>query len=199
MQSKRRTVGLTSLAMVGALALAAVGSAQVASNTQKEEFTAFAINTSNVGRTGATTVDITVERYSTDAERDRLMTVFKEKGPEALLDALRDMPRVGTIRTPDSLAYDLHYARELKAEDGGRRIILATDRPIGMWEAVARPRTIDYPFTVIELHMKPEGNDGVGKLSVATKLTLNDNVLVLENFANQPVMLTNVRSRTKSK
>lgn len=33
-------------------------------------------------------------------------------------------------------------------EDGGRDVVIATDRPIGFWEATARPRTIDYPFTV---------------------------------------------------
>ena len=198
MHSRRGTIGtITLLALT--LGLPGAAAAQVASNLPREEFTAFAINISNVGRAGATTVDIVVERYSTDAERDRLMTVFKEKGSDALLETLRDMPRVGTIRTPDSLAYDLRFAREMKGEDGGRRIVLATDRPIGIWEAVNRPRTIDYPFTVIELRMKPEGNEGVGKLSIATKLTLSDNTLVLEDYANQPVMLNNVRSKTKSR
>ena len=38
---------------------------QVASNTPREAFTALAVNMSNVGRTGATTVDIVIERYST--------------------------------------------------------------------------------------------------------------------------------------
>jgi len=101
-------------------------------------------------------------------ERDRLFTVFKEKGADALLDALRDTKRVGYIRTPDSLAYDLRYARQMPGEDGDRRIVLATDRPIGFWEASRRPRSIDYPFTLIELRMDGSG-EGVGKLSVATK------------------------------
>jgi hypothetical protein len=181
------------LVMVGVLC--SVGAwAQVASNTPREEFTAFAVNISNVGRTGASPVDITVDRWSTDAEHEQLLTVFKEKGPEALLSALQKTRPVGSIRTPDSLAYDLHYARQIPADEGGRRIVLATDRPIGFWEAVNRPRTIDYPFTVIELQMDGKG-EGVGKLSIATKLTLSGGVLTLENFANQPVMLNNVRKR----
>jgi hypothetical protein len=147
---------------------------------------------SNIGTGATATVDITINRWSTDAERDRLMGIFKEKGPDALLDALRDVPPVGTIRTPDSLAYDLRFARELPGEDGGRQIILVTDRPIGFWEAANRPRTFDYPFTVIELRLDKD-NRGSGKLSIATKLTLRNNVLVLENFASQPVMLNNVR------
>jgi hypothetical protein len=166
--------------------------AQVASNTPRERFTAFAVNMSNVGRGGATPVDLVIERWTTDAERDNLMTVFKEKGPEKLLSVLRDMPRVGTISTPGSLSYDLHYARQLPGDEGGRRIILATDRPIGFWEAADRPRSIEYPFMLIELHVDKDGR-GEGKLSVATKLTLNDNVLIIEDYADRPVMLNEVR------
>ena len=168
--------------------------AQVASNSQRERFTALAVNISNVGRTGATPVDIVIERWTTDAERDQLMAVFKEQGPEKLLEALRKTRRVGTISTPGSLAYDLHYARELPDQEGGRRIVLATDRPIGFWEATNRPRTVDYPFTLMEMHVNKQGQ-GQGKLNIAAKLTLNDNVLVIEDYANQPVMLNEVKKR----
>jgi hypothetical protein len=169
-------------------------SGQVAPRPEREAFTAVAVNISNVGRPGATAVDIVVERWTSDAENQRLFAIFKEKGPQELLEALRDTRRVGYFRTPDSLAYDLHYARQMPGEDGGRRIVLATDRPIGFWEASARPRSFDYPFTLIELRMDGEGR-GVGKLSIATKITLSGDVLVLENFANQPVHLNDVRKR----
>ena len=183
------------LAILLATSVAASSSvAQVASNSEREVFTAFAVNISNVGRTGATPIDIVIERWTGDAERDQLMMVFQKEGPDRLLNALRQTRRVGSIRTPDTLAYDLHYARQIPGEDGGRRIVLATDRPIGFWEATTRPRTVDYPFTLIELQLDGR-SEGVGKLSIATKITLNGNVLTLENFANQPVMLNNVRQK----
>jgi hypothetical protein len=173
---------------------AAAPSAQVASNSEREEFTAFAINMSNVGGTGAGVVDFTVERWTTPAERDRFMALFKEKGAQGLLDAFQEAKRVGTIRTPTSLAYDLRYAVQVPAEEGGRRIILATDRPIGFYEATARPRSYEYPFTLIELQLDRNG-EGSGKLSIATKLTLVANVLIIEEFANQPIMLNDVKKR----
>lgn len=169
-------------------------SSQTASNSQPESFTAFAVNTSNIGRNTTATVDIDIKRWTSDQERDRLMAIFKEQGPDKLLSALRDTPPVGTIRTPDSLAYDLHFARSVPGEDGGRRIVIATDRPIGFWEARSGARTLDYPFTLIEMHLDKDGH-GTGKLSIATKLTLEDNVLTIENYANQPVMLTDVHKR----
>lgn len=182
---------LTSAILCGPVLTAPVA-AQVASNSPREAFTAVAVNISNVGRTGATPVDIVIERWTTDAERDRMLETFRTKGPDALLDVLRDVPRVGYIRTPDSLAYDLRFAREVPEAEGGRRIVLATDRPIGFWEAAGRGRTLDYPFTLIELRLNRRG-EGEGKLSIATKLTLSGDVLVLEDYANQPVMLNNVR------
>ena len=191
---KRMTAVLCAMAGVFLTLVPAADARQVASNTPREAFTALAVNMSNVGRPGSTTVDIVIERYSTAEETQRLLAIFKEKGPEALVDALRDTPRVGYIRTPDSLAYDLRWAEQVPGEDGGRRVMLLTDRPIGFWEAANRPRTIDYPFTLIELQLDPSG-EGVGKLSIATRITLNGSVLALENFANEPVRLTQVRKR----
>jgi hypothetical protein len=185
-------IPISTLAAMVALLIGSAVAAQVASNSEPERFTANAVNVSNVGRTGATPLDLVIERWSTDSERDRLMEIFKAKGPDGLLDALRDLPRVGYLRTPDSLGYDLRYARQMPGEDGGRRIVLITDRPIGFWEARNRPRTIEYPFTLVELRLNADGR-GEGKLSIATKITLNGDVLVLENYANQPVMLNDIR------
>ena len=188
----QRRLPMSMLTLMAVLLIGTAVAAQVASNSQPERFTANAVNISNVGRTGATPLDLVIERWSTDSERDRLMEIFRSKGPDGLLDALRDLPRVGYLRTPDSLAYDLRYARQMPGEDGGRRIVLITDRPIGFWEARNRPRTIDYPFTLIEMRLNGDGR-GEGKLSIATKITLNGDVLVLEDYANQPVMLNDIR------
>jgi hypothetical protein len=159
-----------------------------------ERFTAIAVNMSNVGRAGEGTVEIVVNRWSTDAERDRLLTTLLEKGPEKLLSALQGIKPVGYIRTPNRIGYDLHFAQSTPGEDGGERIALATDRRISFWEATNRPRSFDYPFTLIELHFGREGR-GEGKMSVATKITADTThkTIVLEDYANQPVMLHEIK------
>lgn len=165
-----------------------------AANVGPERFTAFAVDMSNTARAGrnSTTVDITVNRWSSDADRDRLLNILKEKGQDALLDALQSMPVVGYINTPGSLRYDLHFARQRPDAEGGRTIVLATDRYITGWEAINRPRTIDYPFTLIQLQL--DRNDhGVGKLSIATKITAKKDTIELENFSSEPVRLTEVK------
>jgi len=184
------------VAAVSAAALifsTAIPSAQ--SNMAKpEKFTAFAVDISNTApRANATVVDIRINRWSTDTERDQLMKVFREKGQEALLSALQKLPVVGGIRTPGSLNYDLHFARQRPDAEGGRMIFLMTDRYVGAWEAMNRPRRIDYPFTLIQLQLDRNGR-GVGKASIATQITQDpDGTIVLENFSSQPVMLNEVR------
>src|SRR5205814_3757566 len=95
-----------------------------------ERFTAVAVNMGTPGRTGAERVEIAVNRWSTMAERDRLLAVLFEKGPDKLLDALTSLPRVGYFRTPNSIGYDLHFAQRTPIPDGGERVVLATDRHI---------------------------------------------------------------------
>jgi len=160
-----------------------------------ERFTALAVN---MERGGSGPVEIVVNRSSTEGERDRLLQTLLDNGPDKLLDVLRDMPRVGYIRTPESIGYEIHYARRAPLPDGGERVVLVTDRRIGFWEASNRPRSIDYPFTVIELHLNPDG-EGEGKISVATKITADkeNQIVTLENYATQPVLLQSVkRERT---
>lgn len=159
----------------------------------KEDFTAVAIVNNNLG-SGAGTVLLSVTRWSTDEERNRLVDTLLKKGPDALLDVLHDNRSTGTIRTPDSLGYDLRFAHQTATADGGRRIVIATDRPIGFWEATRQPRTIDYPFTVIQMEFGPEGK-GKGTLSYFTKITARNNVIELENFATSPVMLTEITAK----
>jgi len=162
--------------------------------------TAFAVNMSNMGRGGANTVLITIDRWSTDEEREQLMTAFIEKGPGALLSQLQKMKRIGYMRLPNSLGYDLQFAREVESEDGGRRIIIATDRRIGFQEARNQPRTIDYPFTITEIRLDKNGV-GQGKMSIATKITYNKKTktVELENYSSEPVRLTQVKAEGKKK
>ncbi|MFN2447637.1 MAG: hypothetical protein ABR606_18885 [Vicinamibacterales bacterium] len=182
-------------ALTVALVMLVVALPAAQTNNAPVKFTAFAVNLdSTTAPTGAGTVEIAVNRWSTAAEREKLLTTFVEQGPEKLLDVLQGMPSTGYIRTPNSLAYDLRFANRMPADEGGDRIVLATDRYISFWEASNRPRSIDYPFTLIELRIKPNG-EGEGKMSIATKIIPDkrNNAIVLENYGTQPVMLTQVK------
>ena len=178
-----------------AAALAALFAVSHPAAQTTERFTAAAIN---INRGVASNIDIVINRYSTTGERERLMSVMLERGPEKLLDTLQDLPRVGYFRTPDSIGWDIHYAAKMPGADGGERITLITDRRIGFWEASRQPRSFDYPFTVIELRLNGDG-EGEGKMSIATKINFDKKkkVIELENYSSEPVRLNNVEVKVK--
>jgi hypothetical protein len=179
---------------VGAAALlAAVLVMPVSAQNVKESFTGFAINMNSGPKTG--TIDFTIERWSTDAERDQLLAIIAEKPKDPtqpLLRALQKLPKVGGIRTPETLSWDLHYARQFPDPEGGRKIVLATDRPIAFAEARNSTRSMDYPFTIVEIHLD-KNDKGEGKILAGTKIFVDKNKnLVLENYAQQPVRFNEI-------
>jgi len=161
---------------------------------QPEHFSATYVDM-NSSRTGP--VELDVKRWSTADERKQLeQTLFKE-GSDRLLNKLRDMRSVGRIYTPGSIGYDLRYAEQRPLPEGGREIILATDRPMSFWEIVNSPRSAQYPFTWIQFQMKPDGG-GEGKLAVAARIIGEeaDRLIEVEDFAIYPVRLQNIKSST---
>jgi hypothetical protein len=166
-----------------------------------EKFTATAVNMSNVGMSGVMgPVEIAVTRWSTDAENERLLSTLMDQGEKAFVDALQRNKPTGYFRPLTGIGFDLRYARQVPLPDGGHRITIITDRPIGFYEATSQPPTIDYPLTMIELTVNAEGQ-GEGKLSVATRIRADkeNNIMVIENYASQPITLTAVRQQKMSR
>jgi hypothetical protein len=166
-----------------------------------ERLLATSVNMSNVGKASPSRIEMVIERWSSDRERDELIATLKDKGSDALLRKLQKMPRVGYIRDVNrgTLGWDLHFARERKLEDGGRQIVLATDRPISAWEAFNRPRSADYDFTLADIRFDGDGK-GVGKLAVAAKISTDGKTgaIEIENFSSEPVRLTEVTSSRRN-
>ena len=164
----------------------------------KERFTGFAINMNGAANTA--TVDFTIERWSTDAERKKLLSLIPEehKSPQKLVSALQDMKSVGSIRTPQTLAWDLRYARQFKMDEGGRRIVLVTDRPIGFRRGRAtRTRSMDYPFTILEIRLNAK-DEGEGKIFGGSKSTSRRASWWSRTGARSPPASTTSRSRSSA-
>ena len=185
------------LAVAAAVAAVAIASPPVAGKQASEKFTGFAINL-NSGPSTAT-VDFTIDRWSSEADRNNLLSILQEEknsytANEKMLTMLQKMPKVGYISTPDRLSWELRYARQTPLPEGGRRLVLATDRPVGFREAASASRTMDYPFTIIEVQLDKD-DKGVGKILAGTRLYIDKKTkeLVLENYAQQPVRFNEIR------
>ena len=180
------------MALVLAGILAASGPGATQTNEKLERFKATAVN---VDRGAGETVEIVVRRWSTEAERDRLVAALVEKGESELSRVLQEAPSLGYVWTGESLGYYIRYAHRLPLPDGGERILVATDRRLGSWESEGwatsrQPSSIDYPFTLIELHLG-RGGKGAGKTSLATKIAADqtNKAIVLENYGKSPLLL----------
>jgi hypothetical protein len=162
-------------------------------NRNAESFTAVAMTNNNLGA-AAGRVLIDISRWSTPEESLKLAEKLREGGPQAMLTELRGAAQAGTIRTPETPGYALHFAHQTRDEQGNRRIVLITDRPIS-FEGQFEPLELKYPFTVVQLQIGPDG-EGTGTLAYAAQLEANNDTIVVENFGTSPTKLTEVRAQS---
>ena len=157
-----------------------------------EKFRAFA---ASLGTGASAVVEIGISRWTTDEEREKLLTALQEKGPDELLSQLTKMPPVGYIRRTGSLSWDLYYARQRQLGNGSRQIVLATNRPIRFREVVSGRRSRDYQLTVVELRTDASGK-GEGKLVPKARVTWDRDAraIQIENYDALPVELLSVTS-----
>ena len=202
----RKALFTLSLLVALGLAIAPLGARQTSG--EKLEITAFAVNMSNIGPGSSAVVNIDIDRWSTPAERELLITTMVEKKENELLKALQKMKSCGRFSIPGLVGPDPHqlrlgnplrYAWQTPSPEGGRRIVIATDRYIGFAEARNQPRTIDYPFTLFEIRVDKNG-EGQGKMAVATKISFDKkkNAIELENYSSEPVRLNEVKVKVKT-
>lgn len=182
------------------VSLLAVASAAFVSSAQQAvaRYSALAVDLTASGGQAATPVTIVITRWATDEERDRLVSTLKEGSTSTTLSQLRDLPRAGSIGSTGSVGIDIRFARRTPTPDGGQRVILVTERPLSFWERRDAGRSTEYPFTLIELRLGPNGK-GEGKVSLATKIIVDQeaDLVVLENYSGQPILLQDVTTLSR--
>ncbi len=172
-----------------ACALALVISAAGLPAARAERFTATLVNPE---RGGTTPVVIGIEQYSTPAEIKKLSGILANKGPDALREALWDLEK-GYIRVGSSLGYPIAVATSTPTANG-RVIHLMMDRQISFREFASGARSLDYPFSYIEIKLGKDGK-GEGQMFAAAKISLTAGTVDVENYNFVPLKLLNVRAR----
>jgi hypothetical protein len=158
----------------------------------------YSATTTNTSSSGDT-IRFDILRWSTDAERDQLVTALEGSGDAGLLGALQKAPTIGYIWTNETAGYPLRYAYRATLADGGERLILAIDRPLGSyepqrWKLSGTAASTSYPYTVVELHISKAG-PGDGKASLNSKVIADKSAktIALESYAAAPVLFQGVK------
>jgi hypothetical protein len=173
------------------------GAAALLQAEKEKPIARFQCFAASLGTGAAGVVDVSINRWSTDQEREMLLTTLQEFGEQKLLDALQKIrPPVGYMRTPNSLGYDLYYARKHDNPDGSYRVVVATNRRVAFAEAANNTRSMQYQFNVIELHLDKDGK-GEGKMVPMAKVSWDAKAkkLEIENYNALPVDLINVKAQ----
>ena len=185
------------LSLIVGIAMLAVGapiSAGKGSDTH-EVFTASAISLGGPQPATVGRISFSIDRWTTADDDKKLQLALRDGRSKDVVEALQDLKSVGRISTPWSIGYPLQYAAQDMLPDGSRHIILMTDRPMSFAEVWDQPITVDYPVTYIELKVDKHGK-GSGKMMIASKLTQTRKLLVVEDWAVQPIQLNDVKKQS---
>jgi hypothetical protein len=119
-------------------------------------------------------VNIYIQQYSAQDERQALINAFKQKGQDGLIDVLEDLKPKGRVRfASGGVGNDVKYIIELPSEKKGeRRLRLVTDRNLAFGELYHGTRSREHSVGAIELVLTPDGK-GSGTVLPACRITMN--------------------------
>ena len=155
--------------------------------------------TANVKTAGGASVSapvtITVTRWTTDAERAKVIAALKTGGT-GLKTALEAMPSAGTLEVGGRTT-TLRFARTLTTS-GGKLVTLVASEPIvylGAGAPEAKPKS-GYDFAFATFEVDAAGKGTAGDLAPAAKLKHGQNdAVVVDDYGAEAVRLTGISSK----
>ena len=184
-----RKVGYVGLLAVMFLATVVPISSQDKGDTETLDAQAMGTST-QLGRTVG--IKVNIFRYSTDADRQVLVSAFAKGQQQGLVKALSDMKPVGRIAITGTLGYDLAYIRVFKTPTG-RTIRFATNRLIRFAEAYYNTQSQDFDLTAGEFTLNDtDKKKSGGVLYPASQLIVNKQGELQFELRQNPWNLVNI-------
>jgi len=145
-------------------------------------------------------VKLTINRFSTPADRETLKNAFDKGGHDALVKALSKMKGVGRLSLPATTGVSVAYAVAIPTPTG-RKIRFVTDRPVTMLEQRQMTRSEQYDLTAGEIDINDQDkNKSAGVLYPSVKVSLNKEGGIQFDLFQNPWQLVNILDWTpKSK
>jgi len=162
----------------------------------KEVYTGTLLNMN--GRSASTGFTLTLTSRTPDEEAQRYLAILADGGQDDLMKAIRKN-NLGFIAATGHTRRDLLVIREAQV-NGKRRIIAAFERWLGFYELRAGNRSLDYPFSIIEIYFDEKGRGtgtfiGLAQVKIARDKKTEQLRLELESFGSFPAKVMGVMRR----
>ena len=184
----------TALLVTLAVALLATAAGPAQAKEKRQPLEKYRARAMSLDRGRASTLDIVIYEWTTPEERQALIQTFTDGGSKALVDFLNDQSEKGFVKAPQTMGYYMNYAWQIEMEDK-RRIVMATDRPLGFLELSSGSRSTDYNVSLVVLDLDPETGEGTGAATGGAELSIDKKTgqLTIEITGTQPTKLTTVK------
>jgi len=147
-------------------------------------------------------MEITIDKYSSNNDKVELVDAMIKGGQDAALSRMQRMVFKGRMRIPDwtgpdpngyKAGWQIRYIWREAMPDGGTRVVLGTDRPLKLEEALEDSRTVAFPFTFVEIHF-PKTGKGEGRANGSTRVVFDKDKKSIQfaQFSAAPFMLSDV-------
>jgi hypothetical protein len=135
---------------------------------------------------------LTVNSYTPENEVNGMLSALQKDGQDGLMKTLGKEKR-GTLQIGARLARDVQAVWVTQTEDG-RKISALSERWLGFGELRRGARSVDYPFTYMEIFVEEDGGKSEGSLIPAARVrSKGGNNIEIENFGIYPARLTNIK------
>lgn len=136
--------------------------------------------------------DLQIDQYNSDEEAMALALALRDEGQKAVLDKLWTMKQVGILKVGgQGNAFPLFLARSKKSP-AGRVIRCFTTRRIAPSDLSFGPRSMEYPFGIIEIIL-PEDGAGTGQIVGMVQLGFSaDTTIGVKAYGLVPMRLRDV-------
>ena len=147
-------------------------------------------------------VVISIDRWTTDDEREKAVIALKAGGTPAVQNLLASLPDAGTLQL-GRFKTAIRFARSLPVA-GGKVVTLVTAQPVyyvGAGLPEAKPAEKEgYGVAVAIFQVDAAGNGDAGDLAPAAKVKLDDKSgFVVEDYGAEAVRLTGIARTTTAK
>ena len=191
-----RPIALTAAVLLLAGAVSAGASVRLKTHGTQEEYIGALVQTNlgpHLGRFGDGWIHVRIKRYTDADETSHFAAILHKSGPQGLRSFLGGPERVvGTVQIGSRLAQPIAAAWKTRSGNG-EHLVLVVPRDISIREVFGNRLTTDYPYTIVELDLQPDGR-GTGDLLATARLTPGrEGGLEYQDLRPLPIRILNVQ------